>query len=224
MYKAVLSIVRQHETIWSGTPMIVDSVNRLENSLISLKEKESVQGSVTLGVSQARNEFFEKVAEKMIILNDALWVYAKATNQFELQARNSHSPSRIKTLSNTARLVQMDVLLKDLENHEAALSYYGVTPDSIANFVAMVNEYQLISLNPRMSVVSRKSITEEISKGISEIHGIVQMLDRLIRSLAEQDPKFVLDYFNARIVIGTNGKRYPKKGSTPNDPNDGSVE
>lgn len=223
MYKTVLSIVKQHETIWGGTPGVVNSVNRLENSLISLNEKESAQGSVTLGVSMAREMFFENVADKMIILHDALWIYAKSTNQFELQARNHHSPSKVRNLGSSKRLIQINTLLIDLTNHGTELAFFGVTPATIENFVSLVSEYQLIALNPRMSIVSRKTITEEITRDLFEINEILQILDRLIRSFNEQESNFVLLYFNARIKVDLKGKRNLRSGAPPVEPDDGTI-
>jgi hypothetical protein len=215
MYKAVLQVIQEHEPVWAGVPKLVSDVEKLEQGIIFLENRIMLQSSITIGVAKMRQEKFGALSKKIIAVQDALWIYGTASNNVELAARHKYSPSKTEKLSAADRLVRMDIVLSDLSIYGIALGEYGITPDTIATVIGLMEEYHTISGNPRKSMIDRKTISAAIDAKTSEITFLLRdELDRLIRMFAVSEPNFVKSYFNARMVVDQKGKKNKVSDST----------
>ncbi len=218
MYKAVLTVIQEHEPVWAGVPKLVSDIEKLEQGIIFLENRAMLQSSITIGVAKMRQEKFGTLSKKMIAVQDALWIYGSASNNVELAARHKYSPSKTEKLSAAERLVRMDIVLSDLSIYGIALGEYGITQITIDTTIALMEEYRSIAGNPRKSVIDRKTISAAIDSKSSELNFLLRdELDRFIRMFNVSEPNFVKSYFNARLVVDQKGKKN-KAADTPIEP------
>jgi hypothetical protein len=199
--------MQNNSAIWQNTAMIVERVNQLEDGLQQLHVKAALQNSITTGVSAMRKAKYAQLAKNLITVQDALWVYATGTNNFELAARNRMAPSTIKGLSIGSRLIRMDVIESDMTTYGAFLTDYGVSAELLTTLTAQIADYRSIAYNPRQAIIDRKTISYEIDQLSTSLSRLLRDdLDRMVRMFSGTYPLFVVTYFNARLLVNLNGK------------------
>lgn len=213
MYDAVRVIIRQNETVWSGVPKFVSAVNQFESELDALKNKALIHTSITLGVSKNKAELYVRLTEKMLMLQNALWIHAIATNNFELAARHKTTISEIRKLGGSSRLIHIDRIEKDLLVYAGALVEFGISGEILEEFVLAVKDYELSSILPRMAVIEKKSITKSLLDHSKHIDTILRFtVDKMMPLFKNTTPEFVSLYKNARKVI-----HYGRRHNSPNE-------
>lgn len=221
MYDSVREIIRQHETVWSGVPKFVSAVNQFESELDALKSKAVIHNSITLGVSKNKAELFLDLSERILMLQNALWVYAIATNNFELAARHKTTISEIRNLGSSRRLLHIEQIENDLSAHESALAEFGISNENVSEFVLAVNNYRLASNQPRMAVIERKLLTQSLIEHSGNIDKTLRFtLDKLMFLFKNSAPDFVNLYKNARKVIHYGGRSNSSSKLPPTETNE----
>jgi hypothetical protein len=211
MYESVLSILKKHETIWGNVPKFADAVDAIQGELQIIRSKSNSQDSITLGVAKAKSAAFTTLADSLIVLSNTIWIYANASNNFEMAARNKISASKMLRLSTVASMQRIEMLLADLTDHAAELETYGITPEFISKLETQVAIYQDISGAPRMAIVERKTLTKEIANHTLKIDQLLlSVLDKMIVIFKVSQPAFVNRYKNARMVVDNRGPSHSK--------------
>lgn len=214
MYRTVLSVMREYEPLWASSPLLPDVVNRLEAGVQNIEANFLLNATAVQGVYARKNAAFAEIAEEMIQLHDTLWIYAYANNLFDLIERNKVAPSVVRRLNNSSRLMKMEALINDLDNHSSSLESFGITTERIESFRSKVMAYRVIESDPRKAVADRKAKGAELERYSREIGVMIrEELDRLVRQYAATQPMFVLTYFNARIIVDQNTRRNRSNGS-----------
>jgi hypothetical protein len=224
MYESVLVILKQHESDWSGVPIYVETVAEFEAALNELKNKAVVQNNITLGVAQNKKEQYKKLCESMEVIENALWVYATATNHYELAARHKISSSVVQKMGSVVRLIHLEKVMQDCEEHASELIAYGITASFIEEFVVKAEIYAITSNQPRLVTVTRKMLTSDLIERTLVLDRILRFkLDKLIVIFKTSAPEFGILYQNARLVMNYKGHHNTKTEKPPTEPDDGGI-
>lgn len=214
MYESVRTILEQYEPIWSGTPKFASAVQEFNQELESIRQKSVSHQSVVLGVAASRKSRYISLVEDLNIVTNALFVFATASNNYELATRNKFAVSSIKFLSASARLILIDQILVDLETYGAELEEYGITATYRDSFLEKVENYRSISNSPRMKMIERKGLTHDLDEHSSKINDILKLkMDKLIIQFKTTEPGFVQAYSNARLIVDLRGPTSSQGGT-----------
>lgn len=225
MYKTVLSVIKEHEPIWTNVQMMVQCVNKLETGISELDSKSVIQDSIILGVAKMRKEKFLSLCEELICVQDALWMFANATNNFELAARHKTSISVLKVMSGNVRMIKMVIVEQDLASYGSQLESFGVSAEKIASVLNSIESYRAIHNTYSEKRVNRKTRGAELETLSVKLNSILRNeLDRLVKMFKSSYPSFVSEYFNARNVIHLKGKKNNKDSSLPGHDDSGGME
>lgn len=221
MYESVREIIRQHETVWTGVPKFVSAVAHFESELETLKNKAVGQNSVILGVSNNKSALFAELTGKIVAIQNALWVYANSSNNFELMARHKTSISDLKKMNNGAKLIHLEWIGKDLEEYAGALVEFGISAENVLEFTNLSENYRLASTQPRMAIIERKLLTKKLEEHSGNLDFILRfILDKLMVLFKIDAPDFVYSYMSARKVINY-GTRHNSTSELPPTETDG---
>lgn len=214
MYESVQSILNNYEPIWSGTPKFASAVQEFNSELDKIHLKSVSQQSIYVGATIARRSIYESLVEELSLVMNALYVYGTATNQYELAARNKMVISKIKTVPISARIVLIDQVQNDLDEHASDLLEYGITSAYRLSFDEKVESYRSVSNSPRMKMIERKGLTSDLSSHASKINNILkEQLDKLIVQFKTVEPGFIQAYANARLIVDLRGPTSSHGGS-----------
>lgn len=214
MYESVQTILNNYEPIWAGTPKFASAVQEFNTELEKIRLKSVSQQSVFVGIASARNSMYVSLAEDLSLVMNALYVYATATNHYELAARNKKAISKIKTLSVSARIILIDQIKNDLNVHANELTDYGITPAYRLSFDEKVESYRSFSNTPRMKLIERKGLTSDLTSHATKINNILKwQLDMLIIQFKAEEPGFIQAYANARLIVDLRGPTSNHGGS-----------
>lgn len=216
MYKTVLAVIRDHEPIWTNVQMMVQCVNKLETGINELSANATIQDTIILGVAKMRKEKYLTLCDELIGVEDALWMFGNATNNFELAARHKQTFTELRTLSCNARLVKMSITEQDLAIYGSELGSFGVSEEKIASMLLSFEAYRSIHNTYSEKRVNRKTRGAEVETLSVEINSMLRNeLDRLIRMYKSYYPSFVFEYFNARTIVHLKGKKHNKGSASP---------
>lgn len=214
MYESVQMILNNYEPIWTGTPKFASAVQEFNTELENIRLKSVSQQSVYVGVSTARKSMYVTLVEDLSLVMNALYVYATATNQYELAARNKMAISKLKVLPVSARIILIDQIKNDLDAHAGDLSEYGITPAYRLSFDDKVESYRSFSNTPRMKLIERKGLTSDLTSHATKINNILKgQLDMLIIQFKGVEPGFIQAYSNARLIVDLRGPTSNHGGS-----------
>lgn len=206
MYESVRTILNNYEPIWSSTPKFASAVLEFNAELENIHLKSVTQQSIVLGVTSARKNMYLALTDDLNLVVNALFVYAIATNQYELAARNKIPVSTLKSFSVSFRLILIDQVKSDLDTHAVELVEYGITPAYRLSFDEKVEHYRSISNSPRMKMIERKGLTSDLSSHATKIDHILKLhLDKLIIQFKTVEPRFIQAYTNARLIVDLRG-------------------
>ncbi len=207
MYQASLDVCRINASIWSGIPVFANAVNELESQLIELRTRIQTQASATKGVSKTKNLKVAELHERILVLHKSLFSYAKQLNDESLAERNRKSLSDLKKLSSVRLTANCEQLKLDLDVHGSNLDSYGLNDAYRSESIELITATLSVMNSPRMAIISRKTITAEISETMKRIERIVsERIDTLMFQFKASNSNFYQSYKAARIIIDLHGK------------------
>ena len=213
MYGSVIEVCKNHESLWENIPALVSTLEEFENRVAILRQRSGVQRNVTSGVSAGKRDKIEKLNDRLLIIQGALWVYANSINDFLLMERNKVNLSEIRRLNITQLDLHLKSVLSDLEAHGTALESFGITAEYLQESIAAFTEGSSYATRPRMAILERKMMTQSLDTISRELDQLLKFrLDKLMLLFRVTNPDFYSRYLNSRMIVDHRG---PTAGSDP---------
>jgi hypothetical protein len=226
MYVAVLDICKKHEVEWSEIPKIVSAVDGLQLSVNELNALALSHLESSVIVSSYKAQKLEELIASLIEVHVAFKALASVTNDPGLLLKHNFGSAKLKSMADGKLKVHIAHVAEDLIAAGNILEPYGLSNERIGEILQVIEETSIAISKPRTVIVERKSTTKSLSTKITAIDRLIrEQLDNLVRLQKRNLPEFFDEYFNARLIIHTRGKKTgssdPMINSTPAEPDDG---
>jgi hypothetical protein len=216
MYLAVLKICRENNSVWNNLPAFAASFTDYENSIGKIEFALEMQGKNIKGVSGTKYAVIKTCIDGALLVAGALCAFASDMNDLALKARINFKKSSIKSEREIVTLQRCKLLYDEAQSRINLLGDYGVTPAVLDDFQLKINAFASYVSAPRIAIVERKGATDEISKMIARIDGILKSkMDKLIESFRATRPEFFRLYFDSRIIVDAGMHHKPSTETNP---------
>lgn len=199
-------------------------VNELDSNLSLLRDQLTQQNSITQGVTAAKNQRIMALREEVVVLQRALYLHGKASNNSLLQARNALSKTKLYLLNIAELMVRCNALKSDLETYGPNLGDYGIQTSAIAAVISEIDALNEVQNSARIAILKRKSVTSEIEATERKLNSLLkEELDTLVLVYKRSNEAFYQAYYNARSVPQTNKPDNVRDGEN-NERDDGNLK
>lgn len=215
MYGSVLSVLNNHQATWQAVPAFADTKETFEIKLNLLRARVAEQLGVVTGISAEKKLRTADLRSRMLLVHNALFLYARVTDNVLLRERNDLHRTDLLKMNLNEFAAHCSQLRNDLEIAGASLETYGITQQALDELLPLLQGINELNNSMRQAVIKRKGITQAISDLENELDELLRVeLDRLILLYRQTAPSFVQDYESARITIHYGSS----KGHKPDNP------
>ena len=195
---------------WSAVIISIEDIattyGRFTGNLDLIKTLAEGQNAPTTGITKAKKDARQIMAETAETMAGIVHAYATRTNNADLAEKTSlnlsditHGPDQDAATKSRAQLGYATANL-------ANLGTSGLTQAKLTAFEQKIVAYEKLLTAPRLAKGDNKLNNEQINALIAANMKILEEeLDGLVLQLKETQPKFVAYYFNARQIIDLGG-------------------
>jgi len=217
MSLAVLDVMDNYESFWSGLKRFAPMVTELDGLVADVLEKSGLQGTRRTGLAQGKNRKQVVMIELVSTLAGDLHNIAVTDGDADLEGKTNLYKSDFLGMGDAEVGPACREIVKLAKAHAAELDELGTTAEDIAEAEAAIEAYVPLVASPRVATTQRKTITEDIATLLGKIDELYEKrLDRAMRKFAKKNKAFYDDYQNARLIVNL-GARHEKEETAPAD-------
>ncbi|GEM_PF-5102178 len=207
MYKAVIEVCNQYETIWNQTPEFSKVYGSFGIRLLDLSS-QTLGNDPDIGNSTKENkDLLEKLINQGHRISRALQKLAIEVRNTELLTRNTTSKTDLESDSPLLRLARMRRLIADATEHLTSLKDHGIGQGDLIEFSVLIDDYANTIGKPRLATLERQHTSIVVQQLVSTIDSILKnQLDTIMEVFKSKSPDFYAKYFGARIILDIKGK------------------
>jgi hypothetical protein len=213
MYRMVIDVLNENQTLWQGTPKFNEMHSELTNKMEQLAIVMEKQRAYVLGVKNARDMIRIDAIKLANQISAALTALGSDTGNLELIAQTYITESKLKKASHLELQIILDRIRNFTEEYGSDLAAYGITEDVIIEFLLKRDELVVNIMAPRKAILKRKDSGQRIQTLCDEIDVILRLkTDRLVTILRPQSESFFNEYRSARMILDY-GHNTPRGGN-----------
>ena len=202
MYMTVQKVTESYRSVWETLAAFLTFFTNFETVIAKIRATRLVQEGQITGVTKDKAEAQNNLIEKTVAIATAVFAYASASGNHELQDRVSYSPSDLRNSRDTILADRSGVVKEAGEQNVANLSDYGISQGDIDELNDLLNAYLGIIEDPRQAITNRSTATKELKDHFKEGDKILkEQLDKLMPQFKTTGPLFWQQYQNARMII-----------------------
>lgn len=202
MYKRVSDVLHTNGTIWEGIPAFVLSVDDLNDKIHALEEKETMQQSVTIGVSAVKDQIKKEKIDEIYRISSALLALAATLSDEKLRKEMKFTHGALSNAPRVELISKIDLIIDRAQTNVSALNDFGIEGQDVSALQTLRSELDTHLMNPRKAISTRKGLNAEINTLSKEIDLLLSDgIDRLMFVLKSDHPPFFAAYTEARNVI-----------------------
>jgi len=205
MYHAVSETCHKNEQLYTGVPVVVDTVKQLDDSLAAIGKNAGQQSAPIPKAASAEKIFsVDNMAHVSLKVANALYVYALNTGDKILLSIVSVNKSMFYNRHYFDVLTQAKSIAAEVHKHASELSAYGIDEVSIKELDEAIEGFEQVINKPLATINERKLYTDNLKQLFAETDSILyDRLDKLIILFKTSYPEFYFLYKTSRNVIDT---------------------
>lgn len=202
MYHAVIAHCDNHPAITAAVPAFATLLAELKAkkaAITSIATKEAQLSSTPATPKEAsRISLCNKASEVAAIV----FAFATAQKDHKLKEEVRTSFTKLRRLQDELLAPACMNIHKAATNNIAALAPWGITPATLTNFLAIINQYRSAISMPRNTTSLRSAYTAELKKLFTETNQLLKtQLDKVALQFKTTEPNFYNAYITNRIII-----------------------
>jgi hypothetical protein len=198
MHGAVLHFFDDHPDAWERSPAITAAVEQLRTAAerVDTLAQHQHDGRTT-GLTAAKAQRKEAMAEAAGRLVRALRPYARVTADPALLARVDYAPNEIEDAPDEEAVRRAQSVFDAADAHMAGLANYGATPAHAAALRAAIATFHPAGPARDAAGTLGEAATDNLPAAFDDARAALTLLDDLVPALIT-DPDLVAAYRNAR--------------------------
>jgi len=201
MYKTVANYMEVHNDVWNDMPPMFPAVEEFRNKIAAIDTAVQQQETPS-GATDSKAEARDALEDVLFLIGEALAVFAHSTNDHDLLALTSLSPSQLDRLPADELVHGATTVLAQANARKTELAVMHVTQANIDELAQALAVFADAKEQPRADTVERMTQTESLSNLMREANDILRnRIDRLVNLFSRSNPDFVTGYRAARVVV-----------------------
>jgi hypothetical protein len=219
MYRAIELLCNSNATITKKNAAFTAAFAIFVSKIAVLLGSQTVASKQTKGIVTDKKTLKKILAQNAADLAALVFSYATKEKNETLKQIVNYAMSDIEKLAAELVVPTCVNIKKAAEDNLAALADYGVTAAMLTDLQTDMDNFSGASPKPKVAKASKVTENANIKTTIKEIDTLLKdEMDKLLVNFKKDNPDFVSDYHNARVIIdpGSNGGN--KKPPTDNKP------
>ncbi len=219
MYRAVELICNNNATITKSNAAFKAVFAIFVSKIAVLLASQTVVSKQTKGIVTDKKTLKKILAKNAADIAALVFSYATRTKNQTLKQIVNYAMSDIEKLAAELVVPTCANIKKAAEDNLKDLADYGVTAAMLTDLQTDMDNFSGASPKPKVAKATKTTENANIKSTIKEVDALLKdEMDKLIVNFKKNNPDFVSDYFNARVIIdpGSNGGN--KKTPTDNKP------
>ena len=207
MFFATTHLLDNNRSLFEHMAQLAAAHQELKVKVSLIDQHRQVQVVINSGLTRNKVTLREELTTLLLRISAALTAHAATSNDQALQARVEYTLSELKKSSD--RIVgDIAVQVNGLAaTAGAALQTWFVSPEELAQFDRLTNEFISVLPLRRVATNVSKASTSDISEVFREIDALLKnKLDLLIKPFKFTAPTFYKEYRNARTLVNYTGR------------------
>ena len=202
MFRAVSKHASNSLAITNTIPAFANGITALNVKITAIQTASGEQDLSIAGVTENKNQLQEALVQITFSVISPVKAYAVSIANTTLEEQMNLSLTDLRVLNDDQLGQDAQTLLGIVTPLVPSLAIYGITPVIMTNWQNAINTYIASIGNPRIAVVHRATLTEELKTLFSEANKILnKTLDPISISFKPANPHYLSDFEKAREII-----------------------
>ena len=212
MANATLKVLQNNQTIWTANAAFSALVNGIADDIAAVNEAQQGGSSVSTGATIDKENAADAAITHAAKLSKLAQVYALEQNNLTLHDQLKVSKTSLDRLGDAELTAALQKLHAQLTGIGAAGEGYGITAAALSHLKDLTISFDATKNAPRLIITERKTHNTNIPSLLRHLREGFHKTDRLIHIWEDDQPEFLSNYNNARIIIDL-GVRHEKKAA-----------
>ncbi len=209
MMLAVKTVCNKFIGTIENLPALKNTYNaflQIADNVINLR---SIQEKDTTGVTRDKAVKAEELINHAMGVVGGVTAFALTTGNNELFKSLNFSKSSLAGSGDTGLISRIQTLYDNILPIVGKLSDYNITSEKLSLLNDLKEQYKSIVQAPRAAKSETSTATDELETNIQAAREKLEIMDRLMLTLAVSEKTFYSEYQSARIIIdlGSGGKK-----------------
>ena len=219
MFSTVSAYMHNHQSLWTATKAVADTVDALDASIAIIDGKVGKQQTPITGAADQKAQVRLSCEEKILEISDQLSALAEVKNDANLAAQTAWTLSSLDKLTDDELEETGKSIAALATANLTALADYAVTAADVTALSGLVTQFHTVKTAPRTAIAGRAGETSTLPDTISDTTSLLRnRLDKLMTKFKKTSPEFYAGYQSARVVVdrgGSGGGTPPAPSPTP---------
>lgn len=202
MYKAVSSFLNNTNPILiSKMPQMDEAVLNLQNNITEIQQILEKQIQNYSGIKVSKDVTKTEIVNAIFVLAGQVRSFAVNTNNIVLLDEVYYTITKLRAMTDANLIINASIIIEKAHQNLTNLTEYGVTPTSLSEIVALLDQFSLKLAQPRNAIASKTEKTQLIKHAFAKTDLLLnQKMDALVIILKFSDPQFYNIYHNNRQI------------------------
>ena len=220
MALAVEGICDVNPSVWQSLPAFADAYTDLKARVHNIQALGQSQSQDNSGLTQDKQNSRQTMCDLALPIASAVHAFAVKSKNNQLATQVDFSMSDLMGGRDVQSIHRCQSIYDLASSNAASLGTYGLTAEKLTALNAAVAAYNLFMSRPRDARVQGKTVTGNLQGEFDAADEDLLVMDDLINQFSPAHQKFVDDYTNARLIVGTAATHTaPSPGPPPAPPN-----
>ncbi len=207
MIHVVISVLKKEMTLISSVPALLAGVNKLISLASEIDTTAQDQLTNTSGLTEDKNNLKGLLANHLAKISCATMAYAYEIGNLKLEKEVCYSESALEKISDDVLLEIGTIIYNKSFALKTELADYGLVDGDFTKLTSMMDSFKTFSPAVSEAKDKHKMDTALLDIQISATRKLFRKkIDRLMRVIADKNPKFYSLYKNARAIDDYHGK------------------
>ena len=220
MWTTTNAVLNKNTEIWSEAKAFANAVAIFRKIRLEIDPEANMQRTDIPGITEEKTQ--ERIRLNALAKQMALNIEAYAFNKKDiiLQRQFTFATSYFNKLRDNTITSVANAIYDKAVKLGKELEDYGVGAKQLTNLQSAIKEYEVVNSGPREAMGEVKTATVSIAGKLKAGKAQLELMDKLVGNFAEDHPKFVALFINARVVINLGSHKKPKNPppDTPEKP------
>jgi hypothetical protein len=215
MYRAAYAVLQKYSGIWQPVPVMVTLSDELKTAIESIETLSKQASESTVGVTESKNQLWEKLIKESYIITSALTAYAARTGNAELKNKVNYTESDLVNSRQNQLLDDVEKIYALAAENISKLADYGIVAAELESIRVNIDSFRQSMPGSRSTIANRKVSGQSLRELFAQTDNILnEQLDRMMEKYTKVNPAFYEEYKVARTIVDY-GLRHEKVTETP---------
>jgi hypothetical protein len=213
MYLAVRDYLLQYPEVTKDLPNYNQNFTGLQKTIREIQSIAEVQKSDTKGYARQKQNLKDKLITLTMDTSSKMNAFAKFNGNLMLQSEVKLTRSQLNRATDTGLRDFAQIIYAKAEENLEPLKEYGVTPETQAEFLDIINEYNASLPGPRVAKAGTVQATKQLAILFEKADQLLENIETAIGIIKMAQVNFYNGFSTAKKIVNSGTGSLALKGS-----------